>query len=810
MVPTAGDVIIEEPQKRANVRHPSDLLRLVAGLVVVVLGVLLATVLDEIAEAIAIEVIHGADRFPNAVVVFFIIGIGLFSLLIPLAAVIYLSWRRQWRRLFLGLFASAVAIALFELVEVEIVNRFSNTDIPFTPPSWLCEPGVDVGFTLSCVPGTGGGVGSMAFLLGGVAFFAALSPWMTYKWRRATWIAVGVFAFVRVVSSLTPPVDELLAIALAYIVGVGVLLAFGEPDRRPRGKHVVAALRQGGIDLASLSRAGVDARGSVPWFGTDRSGKRLFIKVLTVEERSADILFRIMRMARLKGVGDERPFSSLKRAVEHEAVVSLKASADGVKTPTLETIAEIPPTSMVMAYDMIDGSSLDGVEPSALTDGVLGAVWRQVALLRSRRTAHRDLRLANVFLDADGVPWIIDFGFSELAATDGQLRSDVAELMASTATVVGADRAVAAAINGVGPEAVAEAAQRLQPVALSGATRDAMKQSKGLYDDVRSAIETQTGIEPEPLEDLVRVKGKTILMLVGFALAIYFLIPQLTQTDFGAVLDANWAWTPAILLASFITYVGAAYNIIGSVPDRIRITPTVFAQFAGTFINRIAPVKIGGMATNVRYMQKNGVETSVAVAGVGISSIATFLIHMSLLILMVTFVGKNAGDFIKAPSGTTVLIGMVVLFTLSGLVVFLPAGRKLFSTKVWPMLRTSGQGLARVATSPAKAVMLFGGAFTMIMAYIGALWFSLEAFGGGLSFFAIGLVFLAAQALGQAAPTPGGVGATEAAMIAAMTSLGLDAATAVPTVFLYRIATFWLPILPGFFSLRKLEQDDLL
>jgi uncharacterized membrane protein YbhN (UPF0104 family) len=29
-------------------------------------------------------------------------------------------------------------------------------------------------------------------------------------------------------------------------------------------------------------------------------------------------------------------------------------------------------------------------------------------------------------------------------------------------------------------------------------------------------------------------------------------------------------------------------------------------------------------------------------------------------------------------------------------------------------------------------------------------------------------------------------------------------------VFLYRIATFWLPILPGFFALRKLEADGSL
>ena len=45
----------------------------------------------------------------------------------------------------------------------------------------------------------------------------------------------------------------------------------------------------------------------------------------------------------LKGVGDERPFSSLKRAVEHEAVVSLKAASDGVRTPkTSHTLMRVP------------------------------------------------------------------------------------------------------------------------------------------------------------------------------------------------------------------------------------------------------------------------------------------------------------------------------------------------------------------------------------------------------------------------------------------------------------------------------------
>ena len=46
---------------------------------------------------------------------------------------------------------------------------------------------------------------------------------------------------------------------------------------------------------------------------------------------------------------------------------------------------------------------------------------------------------------ADGRVWLIDFGFSELAASDLLLRNDLAELVASSSLKVGPERAVAAA-----------------------------------------------------------------------------------------------------------------------------------------------------------------------------------------------------------------------------------------------------------------------------------------------------------------------------------------------------------------------------
>jgi undecaprenyl-diphosphatase len=111
-------------------------------------------------------------------------------------------------------------------------------------------------------------------------------------------------------------------------------------------------------------------------------------------------------------------------------------------------------------------------------------------MLRDRRLAHRDLRLANVFVAADGAVWMIDFGFSELAASDTLLANDVAELLAATSLTVGVDRAVAAAEAVIGPEATASALPRLQPWALSGATRTALKERSGHLDELRTRVQS--------------------------------------------------------------------------------------------------------------------------------------------------------------------------------------------------------------------------------------------------------------------------------------------------------------------------------
>jgi undecaprenyl-diphosphatase len=299
---------------------------------------------------------------------------------------------------------------------------------------------------------------------------------------------------VALVNFVTGPVSFGTSIALAagWAAGAAVTVLLGAPSLRPTKAAVEAGLAAVGSPLSSLEAASVDARGSTPYFGKAADGTPLFVKALGSDERSADLLFRAYRRVQPRDLGDEKAFSSLRRAVEHEALVALAARDVGVRTPRLVAFATAEPGGFVLAYEAIAGRSLDRVEPTEMTDAMLDAVWEQLGLLRAHRIAHRDLRLANVFLADDGHAWIIDFGFSELAASPLLMATDVAELLASSATKVGVERGLAAARRAVSADELRAAADRLRLPLLSGATRTAMKASPGLLDSVASGARAPT------------------------------------------------------------------------------------------------------------------------------------------------------------------------------------------------------------------------------------------------------------------------------------------------------------------------------
>jgi undecaprenyl-diphosphatase len=125
-------------------------------------------------------------------------------------------------------------------------------------------------------------------------------------------------------------------------------------------------------------------------------------------------------------------------------------------------------------------------------------------------------------------------------------------------------------------------------------------------------------------------------------------------------------------------------------------------------------------------------------------------------------------------------------------------------------VRQSLASLATLARSPIKLAELFGGSAGVTLAYIAALFAAVLAFDSDLSFAQVGAVYLGSSIIAAAAPTPGGLGAMEAALVAGLTGLGMDSGIAVAAVLSYRLLTYWLPILPGWLGFRSLERHNLI
>jgi undecaprenyl-diphosphatase len=270
--------------------------------------------------------------------------------------------------------------------------------------------------------------------------------------------------------------------------------------------------------------------------------------------------------------------------------------------------------------------------------------------------------------------------------------------------------------------------------------------------------------------------------------------------------SANWLWVPVVLACSVATYLASAIGMLGTVSIRLPFWATTLTQAASSFINRVSPANVGGMALNVRFMQKAGVEPSAGVAAVGVNALAGALVHGVLLVIFFTWAGRNLSKAFKIPSSSKLLLILAIVAAVVGIVMATRQGRRFAARKVLPGVRSSLANLRRVAQSPVKLALLFGGSALVTLAYIAGLWASVEAFGGGAGFAALGAVYLVSAALAAASPTPGGVGAIEAALTAGLTGIGVSAGAAVAAVILYRLATYWLPVLPGWLSLRQLQR----
>ncbi|MFF3960655.1 lysylphosphatidylglycerol synthase domain-containing protein [Streptomyces griseorubiginosus] len=863
----AEEVEGDEPLLPARVHRPSDLMRLLVGVLAVVVLLAIAAFAHGTTSGLEQDINKGTGQAPDLLIKIAGLASSIAILLVPVAFAIERLIKRDGLRIADGVLAAVLAHGVTLATDLWVAKAAPESiQEALTQPS----PG-DIHALTDPVHG---------YLAPVIAYMTAVGMSRRPRWRAVLWMVLTLDAFSMLVTGYTTPFSIILTVLIGWTVAYGTLYAVGSPNVRPTGQTLMAGLRTVGFHPAGAAReetpetAENGDRGQ-RYFVTLEDGPPLDVTVVDREQQAQGFFYRVWRNLTLRGFATRSSLQSLRQALEQEALLAYAAIAAGANAPKLIATSELGPDAVMLVYEHTGGRTLESLSEDEITDELLRNTWRQVQALQSRRIAHRRLAGDAILVDRSGSVILTDLRGGEIAASTLLLRMDVAQLVTTLGLLAGAERAVASGVEILGPDAVADCLPMLQPIALTRSTRATLRRlareraqrereavleasrlakqarldeaaqdagpvldkpdkkaeraearaekraidealeearEEDLLSQIRNQvllIRPQAPVEPARLE---RVKPRTLISVFAGAIGAYFLLTQLTHIEFGPLIEnAEWGWVAAAVLFSACSYFAAAMALLGFVPERVGFLRTVAAQVAGSFVKIVAPAAVGGVALNTRFLQRQGVRPGLAVASVGASQLFGLGCHILMLLSFGYLTGTE-----KTPSlspSRTVIAGLLTVAVLVLVVTSVPFLRKFVVTRVRSLFAGVVPRMLDVLQRPQKLVTGIGGMLLLTACFVMCLDASIRAFGQegtSLSIASVAVVFLAGNALGSAAPTPGGVGAVEATLTVGLIAVGLPKEVAAPAVLLFRLLTLWLPVLPGWLAFNHLSRKGAL
>ncbi|WP_395105705.1 flippase-like domain-containing protein [Actinomadura sp. SCN-SB] len=804
-----GAVPVDEPPSPDRIRRPSDAIRFAASVAGLLAVMLLVSFAPQATHGLQTDITQGTAHAPRPLLTLATLVSSFGVLAVPVAFAVERLFRKEGTRVAIALLAAVITFTLTVLLDDMVISS-----APGGVLDSLIWGGTDTAPVHTDIAPV-------------IAFISAVGMAGRKRWMAVTWTMIGLAALTGLTAGYASVAALAATFFLGHAIGHGTLYAVGTPNPRPSGRAVVTALERLGLRTAQARRLpGEDdetrryrvriahAPEAVPT-GTSgtalpRGEWQLEVGVLDRDLQTAGLLYRLWRAVRLREPAQRRPVRSLRRSLEQESLMAYAIDAAGARTPRLVGTCEVGTEAALMAYEYVPGPRLDEIPDEDLTDALLTDIWEQLRRLQSARLAHRRLEGGAILVSDEGRAYLTDLGTGEIAAGDLALRLDLAQLLTTLALRVGPERAVRTAVGVLGEQALAAAVPLLQRAALSRRTRTALRHDRELLTRIREQI---VQLKPEsdeaPPVRLERFRLRTIVSIVALTAAAYIVVPQLSSVDpVRLVAGAEWWWAGLALGAAALTYLAAAFMLMGFVPERLPLGRTVLVQLAASFVRLVAPAAVGGVALNTRYLQRSGVRPGPAVASVGASQLMGLAMHVLLLVIFGFITGSAANATRDLAPSRTIVIVLLAAAVLASIALTIPKVRRVVAGRLKSMFSGVVPRLIDVLQSPKKIITGVGGTLLLTAGFVLCLDASIRAFGGSLPWTSIVVVFLTANALGSAAPTPGGLGAVETALTVALTISGLTAEAATSAVLLYRLLTFWLPVLPGWAAFAYLQRKE--
>jgi glycosyltransferase 2 family protein len=650
-----------------------------------------------------------------------------------------------------------------------------------------------------------------------VAFVVGTDLTRRSHWCR-WWPAAGAALLI---SGLA--VDALTPFAVVIVLFGGLLAGwlvrwlFGATTVLPDQAELTAWLTSQSVPVRDLTGAG-----RVRLAGSLTDGTPIQVRLSGRDTRGSGLVRRLWGLVRLQPAAAGHIAIGSRSQLEQLTLACALAQQASVPSPAVRLLGEMPSETLVLVTIVPSAPELDGPAPGGTTPGgapgaagVPGAVdvtgatalFTSLRALHDAGIAHRDLRPENLFVTPQAA------GFRSLdaavpGASELARRLDLAQALATLAPLVGPPGAIAALRAGYGNVEENALAAVLQPVALAPWGWQAMRAGQGNLNEIRHELLGPGSAAPTVR--LERFRWRTVLSTVALAVAAYLLIGEVSGADvLGTLSRANPGWFAVAILASAITYLAAAENLAALVPQHLSLLRGWAVQLSTAFVGVAMPPTVGHVAVNARYLRREKVDDSSIAAAVAMSQVVNIVTTVLLLIVFGLLTGSGLSKFKIAP-GTDLLIGLAAIVAVIIILLAIPKSRAKLASTVWPHLRGIGPRLLDAVSHPGRLALSAGANLLLTAAYLVAFIAALRAVGAHPAILPAAVVYLAGNAVGSAAPTPGGIGGVEAVLAAGLTAMGIPAHEAIPAVLLFRIATFWLPIPAGWVSYLLLQRRGVL
>ena len=305
----------------------------------------------------------------------------------------------------------------------------------------------------------------------------------------------------------------------------------------------------------------------------------------------------------------------------------------------------------------------------------------------------------------------------------------------------------------------------------------------------------------------LRVNKKQILLVLLMVIGLYVIVPQIGdfKSSLHLLLKPQPQWVVVAVALTATTYFAGALTYLLLAFKKLRYQQVVLVQLAAMFINRLLPGGIGALGANYAYLRHAKHSPTQAGSAVAINNLLGVVGHVVLVVgTMLLYSGQT--NFV---SGSNKFINLFLVFSgilaLVFVLVYLVFGRKKFVRA----LKDIRKQLLSYKKRPLRLPLALLSSMSLTAFNVLCLSACAMAMGVHVSFAVVLLIFSFGVGAGTATPTPGGLGGFEAGLVAGFVAYGVATPVALAVALLYRIISYWLPLLVGGVAFIICQQRQL-